>query len=140
MKVISDTAHGLLDYFTVAIFALAPSILGLSGFAALVSYALAAIHLCHDRSYGHAAWRFQDYSNTAPRAGGNACRTCACGGSVGAAEFLGDKREFFLVMGLVILRLVAVKLRSFGRGPSDVFELTNEDFERISKTSAELAC
>jgi hypothetical protein len=30
---------------TVAIFVLAPSILGLTGFAALVSYALAAIHL-----------------------------------------------------------------------------------------------
>jgi hypothetical protein len=45
MKVISDTAHGILDYLTVAIFALAPSILGLTGFAALVSYALAAIHL-----------------------------------------------------------------------------------------------
>jgi hypothetical protein len=45
MKVTSDTAHGVLDYLTVAIFALAPSILGLTGFAALVSYALAAIHL-----------------------------------------------------------------------------------------------
>jgi hypothetical protein len=45
LKVISDTTHGILDYLTVAIFALAPSILGLTGFAALVSYALAAIHL-----------------------------------------------------------------------------------------------
>ena len=45
MKVVSDTAHGILDYLTVAIFALAPGILGLTGFAALVSYALAAIHL-----------------------------------------------------------------------------------------------
>src|SRR5216684_1213313 len=45
MKIISDTAHGILDYLTVAIFALAPGVLGLTGFAALVSYALAAIHL-----------------------------------------------------------------------------------------------
>lgn len=45
MKIISDTANGILDYLTVAIFVLAPSILGLTGFAALVSYALAAIHL-----------------------------------------------------------------------------------------------
>ena len=50
MKVISDTAHGILDYLTVAIFALAPSVLGLTGFAALcLNTALAAIHLaCHD--------------------------------------------------------------------------------------------
>jgi ABC-type uncharacterized transport system permease subunit len=45
VKIISDTANGILDYLTVAIFVLAPSILGLTGFAALVSYALAAIHL-----------------------------------------------------------------------------------------------
>jgi hypothetical protein len=45
MKIITDTAYGMLDYLTVAILALTPSILGLTGFAALVSYALAAIHL-----------------------------------------------------------------------------------------------
>jgi hypothetical protein len=45
MKVISDTAHGILDYITVALFALAPGLLGLAGTAALISYALAGIHL-----------------------------------------------------------------------------------------------
>ncbi len=40
MKVISDTAHGILDDLTVAIFALAPSILGLP----------ALPRLCHTRS------------------------------------------------------------------------------------------
>ena len=45
MKIISDTTHGILDYVTVALFALAPSVLGLTGTAALISYALAAIHL-----------------------------------------------------------------------------------------------
>jgi hypothetical protein len=45
MKVISDTTHGILDYITVALFALAPGLLGLSGTAALISYALAGIHL-----------------------------------------------------------------------------------------------
>ena len=45
MKVISDTTHGILDYVTVGLFALAPSVLGLTGMAALVSYALAGIHL-----------------------------------------------------------------------------------------------
>jgi hypothetical protein len=45
MKIISDTTHGILDYVTVILFALAPSLLGLTGTAALISYALAVIHL-----------------------------------------------------------------------------------------------
>jgi len=45
MKIISNTTHGILDYVTVAIFALAPSLLGFGGVAALLSYALAAVHL-----------------------------------------------------------------------------------------------
>ena len=45
MKIISDQMHGELDYLTVIIFALAPSLIGLTGIAAVVSYALAIIHL-----------------------------------------------------------------------------------------------
>lgn len=45
MKIISDSTHGILDYVTVVLFALAPSLLGLAGTAALISYALAVIHL-----------------------------------------------------------------------------------------------
>src|ERR1700739_1266361 len=45
MKIISDQMHGVLDYVTVIIFALAPSLIGLTGIAAAVSYALAVIHL-----------------------------------------------------------------------------------------------
>jgi hypothetical protein len=45
MKIISDTTHGVLDYATVLVFALAPIVVGLTGTAALISYALAAIHL-----------------------------------------------------------------------------------------------
>jgi hypothetical protein len=45
MKIISDRIHGILDYVTVAVFALVPSVLGLTGTAALISYALAVIHL-----------------------------------------------------------------------------------------------
>jgi hypothetical protein len=44
VKIISDKVHGALDYLTVAIFALAPAVLGLTGFSALASYSLAAIH------------------------------------------------------------------------------------------------
>ena len=55
MRIISDTTRGILDYLTVAIFVLAPSILSLTGFTVFVSYVLAAIHFCHDPSYGYAA-------------------------------------------------------------------------------------
>ena len=44
-KVLSPLVHGALDYATVAAFALAPSLLGLDGTAAVLSYLLAAVHL-----------------------------------------------------------------------------------------------
>lgn len=45
MKIISSRAHGYLDFLTVMIFLLAPSILGLSQIPALVAYSLAGVHL-----------------------------------------------------------------------------------------------
>jgi hypothetical protein len=45
MKIISNPVHGILDYLTVAIFALAPSLFGFGGVAAVISYGLAGIHL-----------------------------------------------------------------------------------------------
>jgi hypothetical protein len=45
MKAISPRAHGMLDYLTVALFALAPTLFGLTGTAATLAYALAALHL-----------------------------------------------------------------------------------------------
>ena len=45
MRIISGQVHAALDYVTVVIFALAPSVVGLSGAAAIISYALAVVHL-----------------------------------------------------------------------------------------------
>jgi SPW repeat len=45
MKVISIKAHGALDYITVSGFALLPSIFGLTGTPAYLSYFLAVVHL-----------------------------------------------------------------------------------------------
>ena len=45
LKFLSDKMHGILDYGVVVIFALAPSLLGIVDTAALLCYALAAIHL-----------------------------------------------------------------------------------------------
>jgi hypothetical protein len=45
MKILSNQLHGVLDYATVIAFFLAPTLFDLTGLAAIVSYALAAIHL-----------------------------------------------------------------------------------------------
>lgn len=45
MKIISPTNHGYLDFVTVAIFLLAPTLFGLSGLSAMLAYGLAVIHL-----------------------------------------------------------------------------------------------
>jgi hypothetical protein len=45
MKIISNEVHAVLDYVTVVIFAFAPTVIGLSGVAAIISYVLAVVHL-----------------------------------------------------------------------------------------------
>jgi hypothetical protein len=45
MKPISVTFHGVIDYVAVVIFAVAPAVIGLSGWPAALSYALAGIHV-----------------------------------------------------------------------------------------------
>jgi hypothetical protein len=44
MKFITDRMHGILDYAVVAIFALAPTLLGLDGLSVWVCYLLAVVH------------------------------------------------------------------------------------------------
>ena len=111
MKIISDTAHGILDYLTVAIFALAPGILGLTGVAALVSYALAAIHLAMTLLTNMPLGVFKIIPMRL-----HALVEMLVGPVLVVAALvptlLGDKREFFLVMGLVIL--VVWLLSSYG--------------------------
>ena len=45
MRVIQPSVHRMLDFVTVLAFAAAPTVFGLSGIPALVSYVLAAVHL-----------------------------------------------------------------------------------------------
>ncbi len=45
MTKITATQHGYLDYITVVLFVLAPTVIGLTGMAGTIAYALAGIHL-----------------------------------------------------------------------------------------------
>ncbi len=45
MALLSPGVHRALDFVTVAVFALAPTVFGLVGWPAWISYALAAVHL-----------------------------------------------------------------------------------------------
>ena len=117
MKIISDTTHGMLDYLTVAIFVLAPSILSLTGFAAFVSYALAAIHLAMtlltDMPLGAIKVIPMRLHALVEMLVGPVLVVAA----LVLPTILGEKREFFLIMGLVIS---VVWLRSsYGRPVAD---------------------
>lgn len=45
MKILTPSNHAILDYVSVIIFLIAPSILGLSTVPAALSYTLAIVHL-----------------------------------------------------------------------------------------------
>ncbi len=45
MKILSPKLHGYLDFLTVILFAVAPTVLGFGGLPAYISYALAVIHI-----------------------------------------------------------------------------------------------
>ena len=45
MKIISPRVHGYIDYVTVVVFLLAPTLIGLTGFPAILAYVLAGVHL-----------------------------------------------------------------------------------------------
>src|SRR6202051_2830638 len=113
MKVISDKTHGILDYLTVAIFALAPSVLGLTGFAALVSYALAAIHLVMTLLTDMPLGVFKIIPMRLHALVEMLVGPVLVVAALVLPTILGDKPEFFLVMGLVILAVWL--LSSYGR-------------------------
>jgi hypothetical protein len=113
LKVISDTTHGILDYLTVAIFALAPSILGLTGFAALVSYALAVIHLAMTLLTNMPLGVIKIIPMRLHALVEVIVGPILVVAALVLPTILGDRREFFLVMGLVILGVWW--LSSYGR-------------------------
>jgi hypothetical protein len=113
MTVSSDTVHGILDYLTVAICALAPSILGLTGFAAFVSYGLAAIHLVMTVLTNMPLGVVKIIPIRLHALVEMLVGPVLVVAALVLPTILGDRREFFLVMGLVILAVWL--LSSYGR-------------------------
>lgn len=104
-SILSPRTHGLLDYATVAVFALAPAVLGLDGAPATLSYALAAIHLVMTLLtafplgvVGRIPFRLH---GTVELAVG------AVLVALGALFFGGAARWFYVAMGLIVLAVWA---------------------------------
>ncbi|WP_412069254.1 hypothetical protein [Rubrivirga sp. IMCC43871] len=102
---LSPRLHGVIDYVAVALFALAPSLLGLDGLAATLSYALAAIHLLMTLA---TAFPLGVVALVPFRLHGTV--ELAVGGALvlaGVLAFDGAAQGFFVAMGAVILAVWA---------------------------------
>ncbi len=104
-SLLNARVHGILDYVTVAAFALAPVALGFGGTAATLSYALAGIHLAMTLvtafPLGVAALVPFRLHGTVELVVGVALV------GIGALAFDDVARGFFVVMGIVILAVWA---------------------------------
>ena len=102
---LSPRVHGVLDYVTVAVFALAPALLGLDGLAATASYALAAIHLAMTLA---TAFPLGVVSAVPFRLHGTVELVVGVAlVALGLALFDGAGQAFFIAMGAVILAVWA---------------------------------
>jgi len=104
MKPISLTLHGAIDYLAVVIFAAAPAVIGLSGWPAVLSYALAGIHLLMtvltDFPAGVIKFVAVTLHNWVERTVGPVLIILALVPLNGATQ---NARIFFRIMGVVIL-------------------------------------
>jgi hypothetical protein len=116
VKIISDNAHGALDYLTVVIFALAPMVLGLTGLSALISYALAAIHLAMTLFTNMPLGVVKIIPIRAHALVELLVGPVLFVGALAAPNLLGNGRIFFLLMGIVILAVWL--LSNYGRPDS----------------------
>ncbi len=102
MKIISPTNHGYLDYVTVALFLAAPTIIGLTGIAGVIAYALAGIHLTMtlvtDFPLGIAKLIPFSVHGWVERAVGSALVLLPF-----LLSFQTPAREFYIVIGIVII-------------------------------------
>lgn len=104
MKLINPIAHGYLDYVTVAVFLLAPRLLGFEGLPALLSWILGSVHfaltLATDFPLGRLRWIPFWIHGWIERAVGPALVLVAYMPNFTGG---GSASGFFLVSGLVII-------------------------------------
>jgi hypothetical protein len=112
MKPLSPSTHGYLDYATVVIFLASPTLLGLTGAAAAIAYALAVVHalmsLVTDFPLGAARLLPFAYHGWVERVVGPVLIVLPFAMGLG-----GPARFFYVAMGIVI---VVVGLLSNYRG------------------------
>jgi hypothetical protein len=99
-KLLTPRLHGYLDYVTVAVFALAPALVGLDGWAATLSYVLAGVHLAMTlaTAFPLGIARLVPF----PLHGMVEAVVAVALVALGLLLFDGDARVFFVAMGLVI--------------------------------------
>lgn len=107
MKILNPLAHGAIDLVTVAIFVLAPSVLGLDGAAATLSYVLAAVHLVMTLMTDGLSFAPASVIPL-PLHGLIELAVGVVLGLIGWLAFDGTAQTFYLVMGLVILLVFLV--------------------------------
>lgn len=104
MKPITPNTHGYLDYVTVAVFLLAPKLLGFEGLPALLSWTLAGVHLVltlvTDFPLGLRPWLPFWIHGWIERIVGPALALIAFLPGISGA---GSAFAFYLLMGLVIV-------------------------------------
>lgn len=100
-SILSPRGHGVLDYVTVALFALAPTVLGLTGLAATLSYGLAVVHLAMTLLTAFPMGVVRRVSF--PTHGAVELAVGSALVLAGSFLFEGTARTFYLMMGVVIL-------------------------------------
>ncbi len=107
MNLLTRVQHNYADMIVVVVFALAPVVLGLEGGAAVLSYALAVVHLLMTLvtdGLPYSPWRLVRL----PLHGLIEAGAGIVLGLLGWLVFDGTEQAFFLVMAAVVLLVFAV--------------------------------
>lgn len=118
MRLITPTLHRILDFITVALFAVAPALLRLTGVAALLSYVLALVHLILTVLTQFPAGP----ARVVPFAWHRVIELLV-GLALGLlslfAQWGGAEQTFYLVAGIVVLAVSALTTPGAGARPPD---------------------
>jgi hypothetical protein len=118
MRLIAPTLHRIVDFITVALFAVAPALLHLTGVAAVLSYVLALVHLVLTvlTQFPAGPARVVPF---AWHRGIELLVGLALGLLSLFAQWGGAAQTFYLVAGIVILAVSALTTPGAGARPPD---------------------